>query len=187
MRLALPVNLADSGSMKCREIAGGWRGLLVCTIAALMLTSCATDDPDSPGVVRFSSSDMHAAHSEELLPVMHELTRLTVVEPDNLAAAEESARKQRRKARSILGKIASTANDIPDHLKTTTMPLEHQALFKHMSTDLSAQAKALRDDIRTLPLSAIKPRFTELQKSCDGCHRKFRIAPFPVSGGVPFD
>lgn len=130
---------------------------------------------------------MHAAHSEELLPVMHELTRLAVVETDNLGNAKESEGGQRRKARGILNRIAATAEDIPDHLKTTNMPVEHQALFRHMAAELNGAAKALRDDIRSIPLAEIKPRFTELQHKCDACHRKFRIAPFPVSGGVPFD
>ncbi len=67
------------------------------------------------------------------------------------------------------------------------MRLEHRALFKHMAMELNGAADAFRDDIKTMPLAAIKPRFAKLQQKCDACHRKFRIAPFPVSGGVPFD
>jgi len=171
-------------NVKCLQNTGKWA---FAALIAALTASCASDDADSPGVVRFSSTEMHAAHSEELLPVMHELTRLAVVETDALGNDEESARTQRRTARGILGKIAAAAEDIPDHLKTTNMRLEHRALFKHMAMELHGAANAFRDDIRTMPLAEIKPRFAELQQKCDACHRKFRIAPFPVSGGVPFD
>ena len=138
-------------------------------------------------MVRFNSADMHAAHSMELLPVMHELTRLTVVEPGSLEASTPSTKRQRRKARSILKEVASSAMDIPDYLETTTMPLEHQALFRHMSRELSDAAGAFRSEVGTLPPAEIQLRFADLQQKCDACHRKFRIAPYPVSGGVPFD
>lgn len=117
---------------------------------------------------------------------MHELTRLAVVEPTLVEAGTKTSR-QRRKARALLGDIAKASNDIPDHLKTATMPPDQQALFRHMSEELSKEAAAFRDQVRSIPLTEMKPRFARLQEKCDACHRKFRIIPFPVSSGIPFD
>lgn len=171
------------------DIRNGFvRGGLATTaaIASLAMVSCASHGPDASGVVRYSSTDLHAAHSEELIPVMHDLTRLAVVEP-TIAESNNKAGQQRRKARALLGDIAKAADDIPDHLKTATMPPDQRALFRHMSNELRDEARGFRDQVGSIPLGEIKPRFMRLQQKCDACHRKFRIIPFPVSSGIPFD
>ncbi len=167
--------------------ARGAAGFSVAT-GVFLLVSCASREAESSrSVVRYSSWDLHAVHSQDLLPVMHELTRLAVVESSNSVASVQGSVSHRREAKRLLADIARTAEDIPDHLKTVQLPLEQEALFRHLAGELRAEAKTFRDDVRSLPLAEIKPRFEKLQARCEACHRKFRLQPIPVSRGIPFD
>ncbi len=156
------------------------KAILLLSSAAL-LAACQSNErllfDMSDSINAEVASSRHAVHNMELRKVMRGLLPAPAKRPMAAVDAEPEQPWRRDVAMRILGRMALSADRIPDVLEDADLPELKKQQFRDLAEQLKIGALRLRTQITRLDKDEIGRRFDGLQGHCIACHQKFRVLP----------
>jgi cytochrome c556 len=152
------------------------RARLGAAALAAALAACLPAPHAGPG-----AAGSHAIEGAQLRATMRQLDRLRHGRMPQELDLERDRVLHRAEAVRLAEAIAAQAGSIRGLAPLGTLSPEDRARFEALAGTLRSQAAALAADADRLSAQDFDARFTELDATCDACHRQFR----PPSGGGP--
>lgn len=142
-------------------------------VAALLmagLAACAQPIAAPPP----AAPTAHAIESPRLLELMQALERLARERlPQAMDLEQERTRRLYKVARAAEA-IAESAAQLDASIANLSLPRKERRDFAKHANALRNRARALAKDAHRLSPQAIRARASEIEATCEGCHRAFR-------------
>jgi Cytochrome C' len=139
-------------------------------VLAAALAACAPGPRGGPG----ETAGGHAIQGAELRATMRRLDRLRHERLPQELDLERDRVLHRAEVVRLAEAIAAQAEDIRALAPLGSLPPEERDRFEALAGTLRSQAAALAAQADRLSPRDFDARFSELDATCDACHREFR-------------